>query len=400
MSVAQTVLKQALTPGSLICLDTNCLLYYFKDKMPWAENLRPVFVAKDGGTVKLITSSLTLTELLADAVSPDEETRLLSAVRQYFDFIPVDDNIGIDAAGIRRTSIPEGKSKPSVETPDAIEMATANQTQSLIFITNDEQLTRFDEQTRILYLKDLALDWMKDEFAACLATNVTVALSTGVSTFSLNLRIDGNEILMQLDAPLSHEAFVEVALKLGELVEGPSAVIGIAEGEAGSETVRALRLLSVSRPWIKPTLPDWFGQITGKKHVWDEPGPWSFITAIRKRIEETNKPIKKTNEQSDVTNASTSPQQRAVSFVVVNVSRLAAENEIYIPSNQSMPEHKKRQEVWRRYLAPFLPMLPLLELDGARLWRGEAKNGHELDLTRFLRFFACARNVIGKEGGR
>jgi len=49
MSTAQAALRQALAPGGHICLDTNCLLYYFGGQMPWAENLRPVFEAKDGG---------------------------------------------------------------------------------------------------------------------------------------------------------------------------------------------------------------------------------------------------------------------------------------------------------------------------------------------------------------
>ena len=68
--------------------------------------------------------------------------------------------------------------------------------------------------------------------------------------------------------------------------------------------------------------------------------------------------------------------------------------------NGQMVEHKKRQEIWRRYLAPFKPVMPLLELPGARLWKTEAQNAHELDVDRFCRFFACAENVIGKDGGR
>ena len=64
-SAAQTELQNALAPGGLICLDTNCLLYYFEGSMPWAESLRPVFEAKDGGHVHLFTSSMTLAELLA-----------------------------------------------------------------------------------------------------------------------------------------------------------------------------------------------------------------------------------------------------------------------------------------------------------------------------------------------
>jgi len=65
-----------------------------------------------------------------------------------------------------------------------------------------------------------------------------------------------------------------------------------------------------------------------------------------------------------------------------------------------MAPHKKRQEILRRYLAPFKPVMPLLELDGARLWKVEAQNARELDVGRFRKFFACAGNVTGKEGGR
>lgn len=93
--------------------------------------------------------------------------------------------------------------------------------------------------------------------------------------------------------------------------------------------------------------------------------------------------------------------ERAMPFMVVNVSRLDAEAEVNaLDGNGQMPGHKKRQEIWRRYLAPFKPVMPLLELPGARLWKVEAQNAHEIDLERFRRFFACAENVIGKEGGR
>ena len=53
-----------------------------------------------------------------------------------------------------------------------------------------------------------------------------------------------------------------------------------------------------------------------------------------------------------------------------------------------------------RYLAPFKPVMPLLELDGAQLWKAEAQNAHELDVKRFRKLLACAENVIGKKGGR
>ena len=281
MSAAHAALRQALAPGSLICLDTNCLLYYFSGHMPWAENLRPVFEAKDGGNVRLLTSSLTLAELLARAGTPDEETRLLSAVRQYFDLVPVSEEVGIRAAGIRRDSVTEASANPAVETPDAIEMATAAETRSLIFITNDEQLTRMPQTVKTIYLKDLALDWVESEFDACLQTNVTVAVPAGPGRISIDLLLDGQGELITLQTALTPSGFVEMALKLGSLILGPSAVVGLAVGEAVTE----LRILPVGRPWITPSIPEWVGQFSSveRRHRWEETAPAQFVADVRKR---------------------------------------------------------------------------------------------------------------------
>lgn len=393
MSTAQTALRQALAPGGLICLDTNCLLYYFGGQMPWAENLRPVFEAKDGGHVRLLTSSLTLAELLAHAGTPEDETRLLSAVRQYFELIPVSEDVGIRAAGIRRDSTGEKGTDRAVETPDAIEMATAAEMRSLIFITNDEQLTKMPQAVKAVYLKELALDWVESEFDACLPANATVAVPSGPGRVSFDLLLDASAGLVALEKPLESNAFVEAALKLGALVEGPSAVVGLAEGVIGQEVVKALRVLPVGRPWITPSIPEWVGQFTnvGGRHLWREPGPMRFVDDVRRRILTADENV-----------AEGPPRvERSMPFVVVSVSKLAAERETEaLDTNGQMRPHRKRQEVWRRYLAPYRPLLPLLKLEGARLWRAEAQNGHELDLERFLKLFSCAENVIGREERR
>ncbi|MCB0190160.1 MAG: PIN domain-containing protein, partial [Caldilineaceae bacterium] len=133
---AQTILQQAIQQGLTLCLDSNCLLYYFGGQQPWQNNLHPIFEAKDQGRVQLVTSSVTLAEVLARAYNPNEENQLLNAIRRYFEIVPVLDKTGIDAARIRQGT------KLSVKTPDALEMATATQTSATLFITNDEQLIR------------------------------------------------------------------------------------------------------------------------------------------------------------------------------------------------------------------------------------------------------------------
>lgn len=389
-SAAQAELQSALAPGSLICLDTNCLLYYFKGQMPWAESLRPVFDAKDSGHVRLFTSSMTLAELLA-RVDPTDQSAMLSAVRQYFDLIPVDDNIGIQAAGIRRASNTNNAASPPVKTPDAVEMATANETRSLLFITNDEQLTRMPQTVKALYLKDLALDWLEDEFNGCLSSIASAAISN-MQPQQLNLSFirDVGQDWMNLQGGMAADDFVRNAMLLSALVKGPCAVIGQALGTNRAEQVHSLRVLPAGRPWITPPVPDWMRHFTNRKCDWREPATGEFVKRVRRLTE------MKDEEHRNNTNS-----ERAMPFIVVSASQLDAESEVNtMDGNGQMAGHKKRQEIWRRYLAPFKPVMPLLELPGARLWKTEAQNAHELDVDRFRRFFACAENVIGKEGGR
>jgi hypothetical protein len=47
----------------------------------------------------------------------------------------------------------------------------------------------------------------------------------------------------------------------------------------------------------------------------------------------------------------------------------------------NMLPHRKRAELWRRYLAPFFPLSRLWNIDGVHLWRGEASNAHKLNFT-------------------
>ncbi|GMV92342.1 MAG: hypothetical protein AMXMBFR82_21200 [Candidatus Hydrogenedentota bacterium] len=386
-STAQAALLSALAPGNLICLDTNCLLYYFKGEWPWAESLRPVFEAKDAGDVRLFTSSMTLAELLA-RVDPSDHSAMLSAVRQYFDLVPVDDNIGIQAAGIRRASNVNNAARPPVKTPDAVEMATAGETRSLLFITNDEQLTRMPQTVKALYLKELALDWLEDEFNACFFPTVTASIpNSPPQRLDLTFWRDPSQDWMVLQDGLNADAFVSNAMLLSALVKGPCAVIGRAQGANGAQQVHALRILPTGRPWLTPTPPDWAKHLPQKKCEWSEPAPGEFVRRVKQFIElGVQKP---------------EGYEAAFPFIMVNTSRLDAEAEVNaLGGNGQMATHKKRQEILRRYLAPFKPVMPLLELDGARLWKAEAQNAHELDVDRFRKFFACAENVIGKEAGR
>lgn len=378
---AQAILRNAIQQGLTLCLDTNCLLYYFGGEQPWQQNLHPIFEARDQGKIQLVTSSITLVEVLARAQTPTQESQLLNTIRRYFDIIPVSDQTGVDAGRIRQGS--------HVRTPDALEMATATTTGATLFITNDEQLIRTPLQgSQALYLKDLALDWLEDEFDACLDTSQPpVTLPSGQTILSLDLVIDSNQLLSPLQPPVPATEFPLLGLKLSQMVIGPAAVVGLIETSPTLPAqLTAIGLLPTGRPWVMPGFPNWIEQhVTKRRHRWYEAEPNKFSHSLIEQVRRLNQ-----------SNESRGQPERFTLYLLADISRLAAEEATNnMDGAGAMLPHRKRTELWRRYLAPFRPLSRLWNLDNAHLWRGEAGNAHKLDVNRFQGFFDHARAVLG-----
>lgn len=383
---ASITLQKAIEQGFTICLDTNCLVFYFGGEQPWTENLRPIFEAKDQGKVRLVTSTVTLAEILAKAQTQDQQDQLLSTVQRYFDVIPVSEKDGIYAAGIRQDN-------SRVKASDALEVTTAAQigNETTLFITNDEQLMQASlQRCQALYLKNLVLDWLEEEFQACIDTNQSVVtLSRGSTTLSLDvdLSVDARHPLPSLQTPLLAADFPSLALKLSQLVMGPAAVVGMVEGVPDrEERIIALRLLPAGRPWLMPRVPDWIKQFTGKAHILHEHEPKTFVEGVLNEI----LPFNQSNK------AKGKPERRTL-FLLADISLSEARKAVEaMDGSREMLPHHKRVEIWRRYLAPFRPLTSLWAVENVQIWRGEAGNAHRLNLARFNNFFNLAENVLGK----
>lgn len=379
---AQAILQQAIQQGLTLCLDSNCLLYYFGGQQPWQQNLHPIFEAKDQGRVQLVTSSVTLAEVLARANTPNEENQLLNAIRRYFEIVPVLDRTGIDAARIRQST------RLSVKTPDALEMATATQTSATLFITNDEQLIRAPlPGSQALYLKDLALDWLEDEFDLCLDNSQpVVSLPIGPTALNLNLLIDPTHPLSPLQAPLPATEFPLLALKLAQMTAGPAAVVGLVE-KGQTEQLLAVGLLPTGRPWVMPGFPDWVTKnVTRLKHDWHEYEPDAFAHELLERVQRLNQSA----QGRGVT-------ERYTLHLLADVSKLDAETAVNkMDNNGQMIQYRKRMELWKRYLAPFRPLPRLWGVEYARLWRGEAGNAHPLNISVFQNLFEHTEAIFGR----
>ncbi len=137
-------MKRALSNYKRVGLDTNIFIYYFNKDSPYylhTVDLLTVFIKKQS---ILITSILTLTEILSLKATES----LLARIEEAIVLMPnlqlesVDRVIAKTAAQIRRLY--------NFALTDSIQLATALENNAEVFITNDKKLQRFKDLQIIL----------------------------------------------------------------------------------------------------------------------------------------------------------------------------------------------------------------------------------------------------------
>lgn len=138
--------------GKSVGLDTAPLVYYIEDHPTYAELLAPFFEAVTSGEIRIVTSTVTLLEVLVhplkhgdDRLAHEYNDILLSS--PHILTVPVTPATAQTAAELRAT----GKLK----TPDAIQLATAINHRASAFLTGDRDFSDFD-LLKILRVRDLA----------------------------------------------------------------------------------------------------------------------------------------------------------------------------------------------------------------------------------------------------
>lgn len=173
--------------GSLpkIGLDTNCVQYYISSPpvQPWADCLDPVFRAGVGGEAELYVSTVVVSELLAHAHFAnrnngyDAELDLLAILNRHFHVLEVCGDVARSAGRLRGSYIPG--EKLALKTPDALIGATSLHHRHTLFVTNDSRLAGALPPGSCIYLRDVALEWLGQQFpTACLADPVPVRIKT------------------------------------------------------------------------------------------------------------------------------------------------------------------------------------------------------------------------------
>lgn len=124
--------------GSLVYLDTAPIIYAVEKHINFWPLLEPFWIDVGSGAINIVTSELTLLEVLVAPIRLDNEP-LIDAYQEIFSSkgiepIPIDTGILRHAARLRATQ--------NFKTPDAIHAATAMLSNCHHFVSNDEGFRR------------------------------------------------------------------------------------------------------------------------------------------------------------------------------------------------------------------------------------------------------------------
>ncbi|MGC1310222.1 MAG: type II toxin-antitoxin system VapC family toxin [Phormidesmis sp.] len=122
--------------GDRIYLDANIWIYALEAVSEYSQMLAPLFEAADTGSITLVTSELSLAEIL---VKPIKQANVLEQAlyseaiisNDSLTVVPVDRSVLIRAARTRAST--------KLKLPDAIHAASAIENACTTFLTNDKQ---------------------------------------------------------------------------------------------------------------------------------------------------------------------------------------------------------------------------------------------------------------------
>ena len=138
--------------GKTVGLDASSLIYYIEEHPAFLLLVDPFFNAMMRGDFEVVTSTVTITEVLVHPISLNnyalaEAYRDILQNAAYLRTVPVTAGIAETAARLRAVH--------NIRTPDAIHIATAMHCNAEFFFTNDTRLAVVSRPT-MLILSDLA----------------------------------------------------------------------------------------------------------------------------------------------------------------------------------------------------------------------------------------------------
>lgn len=133
-------------------LDTAPLIFYIEDHPSYADLLAPFFEAVRLGDIQIVTSTVTLLEVLVHPLKHGNE----SLAHEYNDILLSSPNILTVPVTAATTQVAaELRATGRLKTPDAIQLATAINHHADAFLTGDRDFGDFNRLT-ILRVRELA----------------------------------------------------------------------------------------------------------------------------------------------------------------------------------------------------------------------------------------------------
>jgi predicted nucleic acid-binding protein len=147
-------LSQALDGVTLLGVDTAPFIYLVERHPVYIDRVRAVFQQVNSGNLRVITSAVTIPEVLAMPIAK----KTANYEREYREMLLNTDNITTTPVSIVIADIAASlRGRYNLKTPDALHLATAIESGCQAFLTNDHGVKRVTE-LRVLVLDELELD--------------------------------------------------------------------------------------------------------------------------------------------------------------------------------------------------------------------------------------------------
>ena len=144
-------IADALTGVGRLAVETAPFIYYVERHATYVDKMRAIFVHVNQGRIEVITSTVTLTEVLTKPLKAKDHI-LIKNYREMLQttgnilLVPINAPIAESAADFR--------ARYNLKTPDALQVATAIYMHCDAFLTNDLGLKRVNEIS-VLILDEL-----------------------------------------------------------------------------------------------------------------------------------------------------------------------------------------------------------------------------------------------------
>ncbi|MFV2073836.1 MAG: type II toxin-antitoxin system VapC family toxin [Thermoanaerobaculales bacterium] len=137
--------------GKTVGLDTAPLIYFIEQRQDYVDVVRPFFKAVARGDCQVVTSTVTLLEVLVHPLRRGDE----SLAQKYNDILLSSPNITtVPVTPIIAQEAAQLRADHSLKTPDAIQVATALGRRTHAFLTNDRDIPDI-AGLKVLRLRDL-----------------------------------------------------------------------------------------------------------------------------------------------------------------------------------------------------------------------------------------------------